>query len=63
MFNQVYEKVIFFEDQVYDWGRFQKNGPAHLYQNYPQVTSPPPPPPRGLAVSGPSFSCTPDKHI
>ena len=29
-----------FEDQVYDWGRFQKNLPAHTYQNYPQVTPP-----------------------
>ena len=30
----------FFEDQVYDWGRFKKNWTAHPYQNYPQVTTP-----------------------
>ena len=32
----------FFEDQVYDKGRFHKNLLANPYQNYPQVTPPPP---------------------
>ena len=35
----------FFEDQVYDKGRFHKNLLANPYQNYPLV---PPPHPRGV---------------
>ena len=42
--KEQYEYVIFFEDQVYDWGRFKKNCAAYPYQNYLQVTPPPPPP-------------------
>ena len=38
LFNQVYEKVIFFEDQVYDCGRFKK---TNLHTRT-QITPPPP---------------------
>ena len=33
-------RSLFFEDQVYDWGRFQKTN-SHTGTNYPQVTPPP----------------------
>ena len=32
-------RSFFFEDQVYDWGRFQKTN-SHTRTNYPQVTPP-----------------------
>ena len=48
LFNQVYEKVIFFEDKVYDWGRFKKKIGSHTVQTLPQVI--PPPPPRVISL-------------
>ena len=48
LINQVYEWVYFFNDQVYDWGRFQKFGPHTRTTITPQL----PPPPPGVKVVG-----------
>ena len=42
LINQVYERVYFFNDQVYDWGRFQKVGP-HTRTTFNLKLTPPPP--------------------
>ena len=58
LFNQVYE-CHFFEDQVYDWGRFQKIG-SQPVPKLPQSNPPPPPRPEGGhlgKLSNPHESC------
>ena len=42
LFNQVYEQVIFFEDQVLDWGRLQNTG-SHTCTKITIKLHPPPP--------------------
>ena len=49
VYNIVYEYVIFFEGQVYDWGRLQNTGPQTRTKITPQ-SYPPPPPPRGKCI-------------
>ena len=50
-------KSFFFEDEVFDWGRFKKTDPHIHIQNYPQAP-PPLPHPETSALLRPTFTKT-----